>query len=92
MIIRISGDGQYEVDDAVRGPLNVVDDDLEAAVRAGDLQRFDRELASMLALVRDAGQRLGAEHLGPSDIILPADDTSLRELAEGLSTDGLFPG
>ena len=92
MIIRISGDRQYQIDEAILDRINAVDDDLEVAVRAGDAEGFRRELECLLALVRDAGEPLGAGHLGPSDLILPPDDISLPELAGELSTDGLIPG
>ncbi len=91
MIIRISGDGQYEIDDTILDRLNTVDDELEDAVQARDEERFGRELGRLLALVREAGDRLGAEHLAASDLILPPDDVSLREIAGELSIDGLIP-
>ncbi len=92
MIVRISGDRQYHVDDMVLDRINEIDDDLEVAVRAGDEAGSSRELARLLALIRDAGQPLAADNLLPSDLILPPDDISLPELAGELSTDGLIPG
>ena len=91
MIIRIFGDAQYRVDDGVLDQINAVDDDLEAAVQAGDQERFSRELKHLMALVRDTGERLDADHLAPSELILPPDDISLQEIAGGMSTDGLIP-
>jgi len=91
MIIRISGDAQYEVTDETLSRLNAIDDDLEDAVTAGDEDRFGHELGRLLALVREVGTRQPDDHLGGSDLILPPDDISLGELAGGLSTDGLVP-
>ncbi len=91
MIIRISGDGQYRIDESVLDRLNAVDDELERAVQAGNRERFGHELGRLLALVRDAGERLEADHLAPSDLILPPDDISLAEIDGALSTDGLIP-
>jgi hypothetical protein len=91
MIIRISGDGQYEIRDSVMDQLDAVDDDLENAVQAGDEERFRRELGRLLALVREAGERLEHHHLAPSVLILPPEDISLAEIAGELSTDGLIP-
>ena len=91
MIIRISGDGQYHVDESVLKQLNAVDDALEDAVQAGDEQRFARELGRLLALVRDAGRRMDADHLAASELILPPDDSSLEEIAGEVSADGLIP-
>lgn len=91
MIIRISGDGQYEVAETVLSRLNVIDDDLKDAVEAGDEDRFGHELGRLVSLVREAGTRLADDHLGGSDVILPPEDISLAELAGDLSTDGLIP-
>jgi len=91
MIIRISGDGQYLLDESALAKINAADDDLEEAVAAGDEERFGRELSRLLALVRDGGERLDDDHLAPSELILPPDDISLAELAGQLSTDGLIP-
>ncbi len=90
MIIRISGDAQYQTDDTILSKLNAVDDDLENAVRAGDEERFHRDLARLLALVRDTGEKLGHDHLAPSDLILPPDDISLTELASEPAIHGLI--
>ncbi len=91
MIIRISGDGQYQINESVLDQINAVDVDLEDAVQAGDQERSSRELRRLLAIVRDAGERLGDDHLAPSELILPSDDSSLAEIAGDLSTDGLIP-
>lgn len=87
MIIRISGDGQYQIDKSVLDQVNAVDEDLEDAVQARDQERFSR----LLAFVREVGERLDADHLAPSELILPPDDISLAEIAGELSTDGLIP-
>lgn len=91
MIIRISGDGQYQVEDGMLDQLNAVDDALQEAVQARDEERFARQLERLMALVRDAGRRLDDEHLEPSDVILPPDDVSLEEVAGGMSAEGLLP-
>jgi hypothetical protein len=91
MIIRVSGDGQYRIDDVVLDRLNAIDNDVEAAIGDQDEERFGRELGRMVNLVRDSGERLDDDHLGPSDLILPPDDITMAELAGGLSTDGLVP-
>jgi hypothetical protein len=91
MIIRISGDAQYKINSRVLDEHNAADDDLEAAVKARDHERFRRALSRLLALVRDTGERLDVEHLAPSDLILPPDDISLHELAGELSIHGLIP-
>lgn len=91
MIIRISGDGQYQIDENALEQINAVDDDLEDAIQTRDEKRFNLELSRLLALVRDGGERLDDDHLAPSELILPPEDISLAEIAAEMSTDGLIP-
>ena len=50
MIVRILGEGQLEVDDAVADELNKLDARLEAALNSGDEAAFRPALAAMLAV------------------------------------------
>ena len=92
MILRILEEGQYEISDEVLGALNELDDELVAAVEAGDQARFERALAELLGRVRASGSRVPDDYLGPSDFVLPPADSSLEEVAEILSEEGLIPG
>jgi hypothetical protein len=85
MIVRILGEGQYDVpDDAVEG-LNVCD---EAVVAAG----FVAALAELLKGVHAAGTPTPLDALVPSDLVLPGADASLEEVRELLGDEGLIPG
>ncbi|MGI8791105.1 MAG: PspA-associated protein PspAA [Actinomycetota bacterium] len=92
MILRILEEGQYEVPDEVVDALNPLDEDLVAAIEAGDQARFQRSLAALLERVRESGSRMADDYLGPSDLVLPPTDASLEEVAEMLSEEGLIPG
>ena len=91
MIIRISGDRQYEIEDDEIARLNAIDEAIEDAVQAGDEDRFRNELDRLLSLVRELGRPLAPDELAPSGLILPPEDVSLEELRGGLSTEGLIP-
>jgi hypothetical protein len=92
MIVRILGEGQYDVaDDAVDG-LNELDAAVEAAVEAGDTERFAVALGNLLAGVRAVGTAHDLESLDESDLILPPADASIDEVRELLEDDGLIPG
>ena len=91
MIVRISGEAQYEVSESVIGELNLIDEELERAVEAADESGFHEQLERMLSRVRESGIPLAADELVGSDLILPPDDISLSEIAGALSTDGLIP-
>ena len=92
MIIRILGEGQYDVaDDAIAG-LNTLDDTLEQAVETGDDASFTESLAGLLAAVRGAGTRLADDSLEDSDLILPPSDATIDEVRAMLTGEGLIPG
>ena len=94
MIVRVLGEGQYDVDAAHADLLNGLDSGLERAVESGDEQAFRSALADLLGQVRTVGERLPDESLEPSDAVLPAEDSSLEEVRALLadSSEGLIPG
>jgi len=92
MIVRILGEGQWEVPDDRLPALNELDSAVEAAVEQGDRETFSQALDSLLNAVREAGTTLPPESLEDSDLILPPADATLEEVRELLSDEGLIPG
>jgi hypothetical protein len=92
VIVRILGEGQYDLSDDAVAALNDLDAKVEAAVEAGDQATFDASLRSLLDGVRTAGVPHEAEALDASDLILPMSDATLAEVRDMLSGDGLIPG
>ncbi|HZA80849.1 MAG TPA: hypothetical protein VFC13_05175 [Actinomycetes bacterium] len=92
MIVRISGEGQFEVSEDRVDELNRLDDGLTKAVDAGDEAQFKTALEALLASVRTAGQELPADYIGPSDLVLPSPDATIHEVREVLGDEGLIPG
>jgi hypothetical protein len=92
MIVRILGEGQWQVDDEHLPELDILDGWLEQAVEAGDETAFAHALTALLYSVRDVGSRLPAERIIPSDLILPDTDATLDRVRAMLSGDGLIPG
>jgi hypothetical protein len=92
MIIRIMGEGQFEIADGHVEELNRLDQDLLKAVDAGDEDRFRTALQGMLASVRTAASELPDDYLGPSDLVLPGPDATIDEVREILGEEGLIPG
>lgn len=92
MIVRILGEGQYDLAEEALTPLNELDARVEAAVEAGDVAAFTTALAALLDGVRTAGVPRAADSLDPSDLILPPADATLDEVRELLSGEGLIPG
>ena len=91
MIVRLMGEGQFEVDDGLRDELNELDDRAVAALEADDEPALDDVLDEMWQLVRDRGERLADDDLSPSDLVVPPSDLSLDEARELLSGEGLIP-
>jgi hypothetical protein len=92
MIVRISGQGQFRIDDDCAGRLNQLDNDAVAAAEAGQEAEFDQLFAKMIALVREKGEALPDDELVESEVILPPADTSLVEAQAEFSGEGLLPG
>jgi hypothetical protein len=92
MIVRILGEGQYDLADSALDRLNALDAAVEAAIEAGDEAAFTTSLAGLLDGVRTAGIPRAADSLDESDLILPPADASIDEVRELLADDGLIPG
>jgi hypothetical protein len=92
MIARIMGEGQVRLADADVTELNKLDDELLAAVEAGDEKGFRRTLGALLDAVRRLGEPLPDDALEPSQLILPAPDATLDQVRDMLHNDGLIPG
>lgn len=92
MIVRIMGEGQFDVPDERLEELNRLDQDLLKAVDTGDEERFASALQGMLAGVRAAGTPLPDDYLGPSDLVFPDPDATIDEVREILGEEGLIPG
>lgn len=97
MIVRILNEGQWEVGGAAEGTLdrlNELDAEVEAAVEAGDEDRFAPALHALLDAVRRDGVHLPDDTLHDSDLILPPADATLDEVRALLADtdEGLIPG
>lgn len=92
MIVRILGEGQFDVSDDALGRLNELDSSVEAAVEAGDESAFGAALTALLDGVRSVGVAHELDSLDESDLVLPYADASIDEVRELLGDDGLIPG
>lgn len=91
MIVRIAGEGQYEFPDDQADRLNELDNDVVAAVEAGDEALFKDIWGKMLELVKSSGQPVPDDELLGSDVILPPADITLAEAAAEFTGEGLIP-
>jgi hypothetical protein len=91
VIVRIMGEGQFEVDEEVAKGLNQLDEESARALEAGDRERLAELLERMAEAVRTNGARLPDEDLSPSEGIVPPPDLSLEEARELFEGEGLIP-
>ena len=92
MIVRILGEGQFEVPDSAAEDLNKLDTTLEQAVERNDEAGFGPALEALLAQVRQVGSPADPDELKPSELIIPQPDATMDEVRKLLSDDGLIPG
>ena len=92
MIVRILGEGQLEVPDSALDGLNDLDEALIRAVEAGDEAAFRRDLEALLDRIHTTGVPVADDYLGPSDLMIPAGDSTLEEVRSLLGDEGLIPG
>jgi hypothetical protein len=90
VIVRISGEGQYRLDDSDHGKLDELDNAVVAAIDADDEDAFHEAFEELLAFVR-SGEQLADDDLTVSDHILPPSDLTFPEAGEEFSGDGLIP-
>jgi hypothetical protein len=91
MIVRISTEGQYEVKDEALERLHELDNTCQAAVEAGDGERFHACYEKLLELIRSEGAELADDDLRGSDLTLPPPDITLEESQSEFSAHGLIP-
>jgi hypothetical protein len=91
VIIRVIGQGQYDVDDDVIGQLDKLDGRAMAALERGDEAELDRSLDEMAKLVRERGSELPENALTASEVVIPPSDLTLDETRRLFSEEGLIP-
>ena len=91
MIVRISGEGQYNLPDADGERLNELDNRAVSAVEQGDEAGFRELFDQMLELISADGSEVPDDELVESDVILPPRDLSLEEARAEFTGEGLIP-
>lgn len=91
MIVRILGEGQFQVDDHAAAKLTALDAKLDAAVEGADDMAFQAALGAAVRLVRDSGTSVPDDTFVTADYILPFSDATVDEVRK-LLADGMIPG
>ena len=90
MLIRILGEGQYEMPESALAELNRLDAALEAALKSPEPD-VTQALDALLDFVRSNGVRPPDHETRESDVILPFADASEEDIRGMLTEEGLVP-
>ncbi len=90
MIIRIVGEGQYRIPDALCDELNQIDNRIVKLVEEDKAVEFRDELAKLISEIKENGEPIEAEEIMISDIIVPPGDLSLKEAKAVFKGSGIF--
>ena len=91
MIVRILGEGQFQVADDLAARLTALDAELDAAVEKTDDAAFHAALRAAIQLVRESGTTVPDDTFATADFILPFSDATLGEVRK-LLADGTIGG
>lgn len=91
MIVRLMGEGQYEIDKKRVDEINKIDNSLVKIVNKGDEKTFKTEYRKLADTVRKYGKPIAHEVLKPSDVIIPPADITLEEARKIFRGEGLVP-
>jgi len=91
-VVRIATEAQYRLPDSDLDRLNELDNQAQEAVDADDESRFQDLLAQMVEFVRSEGKVLSDDELVESEIILPWPHSTIAEVREAFTGEGLIPG
>jgi PspAA-like protein len=91
VIVRIAGQGQYQVPAELVERLNELDNEAVAAVEAGDDARFHELFGQMVNLVQNDCEPLPDHEIAVSDVILPPPDLTFEEARAEFTGEGLIP-
>ena len=87
MIVRILGEGQFELEQDKIAPLEELDQQLVAALDAGDEATFADVLDRLLATVRSEGVPVGSDRFVPSVLTLPHAHATIADVRELLASE-----
>ncbi len=90
MIVRVMGDGQYQIDSCLVDELNTIDNMIVDHVTKGDQRAYREDLQRLISKVKENGKLLEPTHIGPSEIIVPPEDLSFEEAKRVFSGQGLI--
>ena len=80
MIVRILGEGRYDVPDADLPAIEQLDAQLDDALERGDEAEFTSTLADLIGQVRHTGTLVAPDDLRTSSLVVPHEGSTLAEV------------
>jgi len=95
MIVRLMGEGQYEIDKKHLEAVNKIDNNIVKIVKSQDEKAveaaFKTEYKKLIDYVRKNGKKIPNEIIKPSDLIIPPADLTFEEARKIFTGEGLIP-
>jgi len=92
MIIRVIGQGQYQVKSSLFDDLNKIDNQIVEYVQKGNEKAYKKSLAELIGRIVKEGETLDHKEIIESDIIVPPADMTLDEARQVFKGTGIFEG
>lgn len=90
MIVRISGMGQFRLDDNAVKQLDALDTRLTDALNEQNEEEFRATLAETIQFVQESGTEVPDTEVVPSEVIVPPEDVTLAEARDFFTDEGLM--
>ncbi len=87
MIVRILGEGRYDVPDADLPAIEQLDAALVDALERKDEAAFEGALADAIGQIRHTGTRLDHDDPRTSELVVPHEGSTLAEVADFLAEE-----
>jgi predicted nucleic acid-binding Zn-ribbon protein len=100
-VVRIMGQGQYQLDGETVNKLNEIDNSIveligesdEAQQDSASVQdQFREKMNQLVSLITNNGKEIDPEEIISSDFIIPPADSSIEEARSLFQGEGLIPG
>jgi len=91
MIVRLMGEGQFELDKKQLDEVNKIDNNIVKIVDKGDEKSYQKEYRKLIEIVRKNGKKVPDDIIKPSDVIIPPADLTFDEAKNIFRGEGLIP-
>jgi len=90
MIVRIMGEGQFQVSSSLLDELNVIDNRIVDYVAKENESDFKKDLGKLIAMIKENGKPLDDAEIVELDIIVPPANLTLGEATGIFKGEGLI--